>query len=275
MSGAMKEMTLLPGDDQQPTRSPEQPIAPSATETSILPMLERLATNPDVDVAKLERLIAMQERILAHNAKAAFDAAFAEMQGEIPVITEQGEIEVDGRVRSTYARNEDIQRIVKPILQKHGFALRFRHELTDGKLKVIGILSHRSGHSEQDEFITAADTSGKKNDIQALGSARSYGQRYTSIALLNIATCDEDDDGQTAKSAPKAAAPAPDGYVDWLARLTDIATDGTPTLQKAWKESTPEHRNHLIATNPKEWDRVKTIAARALAAAKKAQGGTA
>ena len=52
-------------------------------------MFERLACDPNVDVAKLEKLIEMQERIMRHQAKAAFDAAFAEMQGEIPIITER------------------------------------------------------------------------------------------------------------------------------------------------------------------------------------------
>lgn len=205
-------------------------------------MFERLALDPSVNVEKLERLIEMQERIMRHAAKSAFDSAFSEMQGEIPVITENGEIKVEGKLRSRYATNEDIQEALKPILQRHGFALRFRNECNDKQIKVIGILSHRSGHSEQDEFVTAPDTSGSKNSIQAIGSSRAYGQRYTTIALLNIATREPgrgaDDDGQSA--VKKATPPAPAGYQDWLDDMRAVSSEGPSAVTKAWAESKPE-----------------------------------
>lgn len=219
-------------------------------------MFERLARDPSVDVEKLERLIAMQERIMRHNAKAAFDAAFAEMQGEIPEISEKGQIIVEGRVRSNYALNEDIQRQIKPILQRHGFSIRFRNEWLDGgKLKVIGILSHRSGHSEQDEFVAAADTSGSKNAIQALGSTRSYGQRYTTLALLNIATRGGDDDGATSEKFK--ATPPPDGYDDWWLDMASAADNGWPELSKAFGKSKPEYRNRATRIDKDKWEALK------------------
>lgn len=250
-----------------PTNNAELVAAPRpkpADDTAL--MFERLAKDASVDVEKLERLIAMQERIIAVNARAEFNAAFADMQGDIPVITERGAIEVSGVVRSTYARNEDIQRIVKPILQQHGFSLRFRNEFNDGKLKVVGILAHRSGHSEQDEFVTLADKSGSKNDIQALGSSRSYGQRYTTISLLNIATCGEDDDAQRSRrtDAPEVVAPA--GFDDWWLDMQSVAEDGWDALKAAWNASDPLRRTHVTKTNPNGWE-----ALRRKAAARKAQ----
>jgi hypothetical protein len=220
------------------------PVAAAAVESgSLVQMFERLATNPEVDVVKLERLIAMHERLVAGQAKADFDAAFAVMQGQIPVITEQGQILVEGKLRSRYATNEDIQEVVKPILQAHGFSLRFRHEVTDGWLKVIGILSHRSGHSEHDEFVTRADDSGKKNPIQAIGSARSYGQRYTTTALLNIATRGSDDDGVGTSLMATPVAPA--GYDGWLRTFTAAAETGWGTFQAAWSAAPAAYRTYL------------------------------
>lgn len=257
--------------DQQPP-AVESPAPPPAAPPSAVPMkaraprklkavppdasmFERLARDPSVDVEKLERLIAMQERILSHQAKAAFDAAFAEMQGEIPVITEKGEIVVEGQLRSKYATNEDIQEIVKPILQKHGFSLRFRNAFADGKQKIVGILSHRAGHSEQDEFECPPDTSGKKNSIQAMGSTRSYGQRYTTIALLNIATRGADDDGASAteQEAPKA----PDGYEAWASALPALAEDGWPALSGAFNKAKPEFRAYLTTHHKQQWEYLK------------------
>lgn len=241
-------------------------------------MFERLAADPKVPVEKLERLIAMQERILAVQAKAAFFAAFAQMQGEIPVITKRGEIVVEGKVRSTFAKHEDIQRIVRPILTKYGFALRHRNEFVDGgKLKIVGILSHRAGHTEQDEFVGAADTSGSKNAIQALGSTRQYGMRYTTIALLNIASEDEDDDGvsatgenlpstHTSQLTPAAPVQHPSGYLGWLDALRQSAMEGMPRFSAAWNEAPNAFRQRLTSTNLPLRNELKAIAQRQIVA---------
>lgn len=258
----------MPAAVEKPTPPALFDAAPPVASEAVVPtgahvalMFERLATNPDVDVAKLEKLIEMQERILRHNAKAEYYAAFALMQGDIPEITERGEIVVNGQVRSKYAKNEDIQAAIRPILQRHGFALSFRSEFKDGQLKVMGILAHRSGHAEQDEFVAKADDSGSKNAIQALGSTRSYGQRYTTIALLNIATRGEDDDGA---SSEKAKAPAaPDGYDNWLSDLTAVASEGMAALTKAWNGSKPLYRNYITKHAMSDWLSLKAKATKA------------
>lgn len=248
--------------------------APGSEPSGVL-MFERLAADPKVPVEKLERLIAMQERIHAHQAKADFYAAFAQMQGQIPVITKRGEIVVDGKVRSTFAKHEDIQRIVRPILTKYGFALRHRNEFADGgKLRIIGILSHCAGHSEQDEFVGAADTSGSKNAIQALGSTRQYGMRYTTIALLNIASEDEDDDGvgsnvpstHTTELIPAAPVQHPSGYLGWLDTLRQSAMEGMPRFSAAWNDSPNSFRQRLTSTNLPLRNELKAIAQRQIVA---------
>lgn len=198
-------------------------------------MFERLARDPSVDVEKLERLIAMQERIMRHTAKAAFDAAFSEMQNELPIIDERGQIVVNGVVRSKYARHEDIQEAVKPILARHGFSINHHNKRSEnGKLLVIGVLRHRCGHSEDDEFECAPDASGGKNDIQALGSTREYGRRYTTISLLNIVTRGVDNDGA---SKPKDEPKAPDGFQVWWDGMADVVPEGVARYRAAWKAS--------------------------------------
>lgn len=251
-----REVTLL--DREEVTAVATVPPAPEGDGTVL--MFERLARDPSVDVEKLERLIAMQERILRHNAKAAFDSAFAKMQGDIPEISERGEIKVEGKVRSKFATNEDIQREVKPILQRHGFSIRFRNEWLDGGklLKVTGILSHAGGHSEQDEFVAAADTSGSKNAIQAIGSTRSYGQRYTTISLLNIATRGTDDDGRTSEQYKVPA--APDGYDDWFADMAAAADEGWPKLSQAFTKSNAEYKKRAVGPDRDKWEALKTRA---------------
>lgn len=203
-------------------------------------MFERLAKDPSVDVEKLERLIAMQERVLAHQAEAAFNVDFAEMQAEIPTIQKKGR--GDGG-KWMFARQEDIVEAVRPILQRHGFSLSFRTEWPSAKsVKVVGILTHRDGHARHSEFMADADQTGSKNAIQALGSSVTYGRRYTTCDLLNIATS-TDDDGKRAQNthAPKA----PDGFDDWLDDYSACADEGTAKLEEMWKASKIEYRNYL------------------------------
>lgn len=245
--------------DQSPVR--DMALVPKAESDSLVLMFERLATNPAVDVEKLERLIQMQERIMDRNARAAFDAAFAEMQSEIPEISEKGEIlSRSGGVQSTYARNEDIQRALRPILKKFGFALSFRTEWPDEKhVRIVGILSHRDGHSRESQFLSQADNSGSKNDVQALGSAVSYGHRYTTKDLLNITSRGEDDDAEG--SAPKKAPEAPAGYQDWLDDLTAAADEGWEAFKGAWNPDTvAPFREHLARTDAKRGELLKARA---------------
>src|SRR5207245_7385480 len=112
---------------------------------------ERLLRDPNVDPIKLEKFMQLWERMQATQAKQAFNEAFAQMQGELPTIDETGAAVMNGQRRYSYATQETIIEMVRPVLQKHGFSLRFRHLYPEGKIKVIGILSHRAGHSEEDE----------------------------------------------------------------------------------------------------------------------------
>ena len=162
-----------------------------------LSLIERVARDPNADISKLEKMIDLQERVMNRNAEQAFNSAYAQMQSEMPVITERGEIKVGNDVRSKYGLLEDINEAIKPVLQKYGFGISFRINQSEGRIKVTAILSHRDGHSEKTEFETSSDTSGSKNAVQAQGSAVSYGKRYTLCALLNISTRGEDDDGQS------------------------------------------------------------------------------
>jgi hypothetical protein len=172
---------------------------PANEATALIQVIERAATNPNVDIDKMERLLQMQERIIARNAKAAYTAALAEMQPKLPVITERGTIKNrDGGVQSKYALWEDLNDAIRPILAEHGFALTFRTGSEGEKIKVTGVLSHREGHSEETSMALPADTSGSKNAVQAVASSVSYGKRYTACALLNITSRGEDDDGQKA-----------------------------------------------------------------------------
>lgn len=185
------------------------PLAPAPSESAaILSVIERMATNPDIDPDRIERFIALKERMDKEAARKAFAAALAECQSELPIIEERGQISYgkkgkagdDGEKASegpTYALWEDINEAIRPVLKAHGFALSFRTGQTpEGKILVTGILSHRDGHFEETTMAMVHDSSGAKNAVQAMGSSLSYGKRYTAGLLLNFTSRGEDDDGE-------------------------------------------------------------------------------
>jgi hypothetical protein len=162
----------------------------------LIAVIERAATNPDVDIDKMERLLQMHERIVERDARAAYAAALATMAPALPSIIERGGIkDRAGNVQSTYALWEDINDAIKPVLAEHGFALSFRTGRDDGQISVTGVLSHCEGHAEETTITLPHDSSGSKNAVQAVGSSTSYGKRYTAGLLLNLTSRGEDDDG--------------------------------------------------------------------------------
>lgn len=240
---------------------------------SVLALVERVVSNPNIDPVKLEKFIELQERIMKFQARAEFDAAFAVMQGELPIVVERGKIKVNGELRSRYATYEDVIDAVRPVLTKHGFAIRHRNiEGEGGKQTIVGILSHRSGHSEEDYFTAPPDTSGSKNNIQAIGSTRAYGQRYTTNALLGIATRGDDNDGAGAQ--PEREVKAPEGFEAWWDVVQGVADSGWAELEKAWAQSRADFKTHLANTDRGAWNGLKVranTADKARAAAKPQQ----
>lgn len=165
----------------------------AAAAHSILTAVERLVENPNVNMEALERMMDMQERILNRNAQVAFNGAMAQMQSELPSIAERAK----GH-NNKYATYEDINDVVKPIMQKFGFAMSFKVEFIKEGVSISGVLMHKEGHRETSTLILPSDTAGGKNAVQAVGSSISYGKRYVMSAMLNITTRGEDDDGYAA-----------------------------------------------------------------------------
>lgn len=226
------------------------PVSPSLD--PMVSMLERLATNPSVDITKLSALIDMQERVLAREAEAAFNAAFAVMQGEIPTIIERAETD-----KTTYAPLEDIIEIVRPILQKHGFSLSFQTEWPEpNKVKVTGLLTHRQGHCRKSEFFAGADQSGSKNAIQALGSSTQYGRRYTTKDLLCIVTRGEDDDGETSEQHKQPeATPELERFLAALEKAAEKG--GTKALYQCWNEGDAKLRQQVNKQRRDWWAKLR------------------
>lgn len=182
-----------------PQIAPEPTAIVQTQSSALMDALARAAADPLADAEKMERLMTLYERIADRQAEADFHAAMADMQPHLPIINKTGVIKNKaGGKQAGYARWEDVVEGITPIISRHGFSLTFRIRNEGDKVIVTGVLAHRGGHAERtDAPPLAADMSGSKNGVQALGSSVSYGKRYAAFALLNIVARDEDDDGRT------------------------------------------------------------------------------
>lgn len=177
-------------------QQPQQISVAQSESAAVMSIIQKAASDPSVDMDKLERLMLMHERIQAKNAESSFNAAMAQMQNEMPTVGEGG---LNRHSGNTYATIDDINRAVKPAMQKHGFAVTFKVVHASAGISVTGILMHAAGHREETTLLLPTDAGAGRNAVQAVGSSVTYGKRYVMCALLNISTGDSpDDDGQAA-----------------------------------------------------------------------------
>jgi hypothetical protein len=175
--------------------------APVSNAMTPMDMLDR-AVSQGANIDVLERLMGLQERWEANQARRAFDEAMAFAKAEIPVIAKSKKVDFTTQKGRTNYQYEDlaiIARTIDPILTKYGLSYRFRTETTAGTVTVTCIVSHRDGHSEENSLSGAHDQSGNKNSIQAVGSTITYLQRYTLKAALGLAASHDDDGGKADK----------------------------------------------------------------------------
>jgi hypothetical protein len=168
-----------------------------ARESSVLDVIARAARDPSVDVAKLERLLSIQERLITDQRRTAFMAAMARLQAKLPQIAKSGTIcDRDGNVRNRFARIEDIDRAVRPLLAEEGFSLSYDSKPGARDTEYSCTVAHRDGHAETKAIVLPRDDGQGRNAVQSSGSTISYARRYLLGMHLNLITCDEDDDGQ-------------------------------------------------------------------------------
>jgi hypothetical protein len=174
--------------------------ARSQTAVTPMDMIDRaLMSNASPDT--LERLLALQERWEASQARKAFDEAMSAAKAEIPVISKNRVVDFTSAKGRTHYKHEDlaeIARTVNPILGKHGLSYRFRtSSVANEPVSVTCIVSHRLGYYEENTLVGPRDESGNKNSLQQVGSTLTYLQRMTLKAALGLAAA-EDDDGAKA-----------------------------------------------------------------------------
>lgn len=226
-------LTVIHNDDALPA------AGYSATPITPMAMISHAVSN-GASIEAIEKLMALHERIEAAQARKAFDSALSAAKSEIPVIVKNKLVDyasTDGKSRTTYQHEDlgEIARTVDPILAKHGLSYRFKtiSEINQ-PISVTCIVSHRDGHSETNTLSGPRDGSGKKNDLQQMGSTITYLQRYTLKAALGLAAA-ADDDGRSSDGGPETIT---EEQVGELLELMDSVGADKPRFLKFYQIET-------------------------------------
>jgi hypothetical protein len=172
----------------------------SADASSVMSVIARAASDPNTDVDKLERLLGMHERLQDREAARAYDEAMSAAQEEMRPIAADA---ANPQTKSKYASYAALDRAIRPIYTRHGFALSF-YQGEGGPTDMVRVACRvsRNGHTERPHLDMPADGKGAKGgDVMtkthATGAAITYGKRYLLGMIFNIAV-GEDNDGNNA-----------------------------------------------------------------------------
>jgi hypothetical protein len=213
---------------------------------------QALAQN--VPIETLERLMDLQERWQTAQAKTAYLKAMSKFQSICPVVKKTKKVnypsKTGGNVKYEYTPLNIVTKTIQQALSDCGLSYRWEFEDKDSLIICYCIVSHIDGHSEKTFMSAGADTTGNKNNIQSIGSTRTYLQRYTLIGALGLSTADEDNDGKTSEK-PKEPIPEP-------------KTKSDPIIEKISNCKTVKELNDLWPSVPsdKQKDYVNNFATR-------------
>ena len=184
------------------------PAPPSDSHSAVLALIERVALDPRADVEKLERMMAMYERLKAKEAELALqrgEGPDPEKLAGIKIVKNRSvlhEIEKGRPQKGTYeafkyAPLEEIDKHLRPLLVEEDMDLSFSDEPREGgDILIRGRLKHLPGGHYEDSFMPAPpDTTGGKSNVQAVGSTNSFLRRYVACNIFNIVVAEDDDDG--------------------------------------------------------------------------------
>lgn len=165
----------------------------------ILSIIQQVASDPNSDVDKMERLLKMHNDMVDRDALQAYMVSMKECQSEMPIVARDTE---NKQTNSSYAKYESIITKTLPIYTGCGFSISFGTDISpiQGYVRITAELMHSGGHSKDYFVDLPPDGAGikgtvNKTGVHAAGSTFSYGKRYLFCMIFNIAIADEDNDG--------------------------------------------------------------------------------
>jgi len=142
----------------------------------------------------------LQMRWEANNAKKSYHEAMTQFKANPPDIDKNRHVKYQTSKGTTEYDHADLFNVTEKInteLSKYGLSASWTTAQLEKQISVTCRITHILGHSESTTLSSSPDDSGGKNSIQAIGSAVTYLQRYTLLALTGLATREQDNDGKS------------------------------------------------------------------------------
>jgi hypothetical protein len=194
--------------------------------------LLQLAVQQGADLDKMKQLMDLQERWEANEARKAFVAALTAFKANPPALSKNKHVSFKtdrGVTEYDHATLDQVSDVIGKGLSQHGLSHRWDVKQEGGRIIVVCILTHVLGHSERVQMESAADTSGGKNSIQAIGSSVAYLQRYTLLAAAGMAAKGQDVDGRAVERLEESV------FTDFVTAI-EGAVDAD-NLEQVWKSA--------------------------------------
>jgi len=156
------------------------------------------AISSGTDLDKLEKLLELQERWEAKEARKAYNKALSLFKTDPPKIIKDKKVGYStskGKVGYSYASLAHIVEKITPALSKFGLSANWITTQKESSITVTCRLTHEDGHSETVSITAPEDSSGSKSVIQSVGSTISYLSRYSLLCITGLAADDMDTDG--------------------------------------------------------------------------------
>lgn len=163
----------------------------------LLTAIARSASDPGVDVVKMQALYEMHKDMLREQHRIEFDEAMARLQAKLPQFDKFGKAK-----NSKFAKLEDIDTIVRPLLNAEDFSIVCSEESRTETTVTFVLTISKGGHDRTVRGTFSIDRAAKNSQgasirpaIQDDGSTMSYARRYLLKLALNIIETDADNDG--------------------------------------------------------------------------------
>jgi len=214
--------------------------------------LLQVAVEKGAAIEQLERLMELQQKYEAAEARKAFYAALSAFKADPPKLEKNKLVSFDtgrGKTEYRHATLDHVSEEIGRALTKHGLSHRWEVEQKEGKITVSCVLSHVQGYSESVSLEAGADTSGSKNSIQAIGSTVTYLERYTLLAATGMAVGGQDDDGAASRTG--------DGVLDPGLLADHLASIESAADEAGVKQAFASAYNAANAVN--DWNAIRAF----------------
>lgn len=195
---------------------------PQRPGSAVTPMqMLSMAVERGANMEMLEKLMALQERWEANEARKAFVVAKAAFKAERPTITKNRHVGFTSRntgeeTAYDHATLDNICDTIDPILSKHGLSYSWDIAQRDGRVFVTCELTHQLGHSKCVTLDGPPDASGKKSPVQAIASTVTFLERYSLLAVTGLSTKGQDTDGDGTDAGDTISAEQKDTLIDLI-----------------------------------------------------------